>query len=663
MTESDDPGLIEPSNSSEDPAATPTVGTQENFTTAATEADPRQAADNHRAHRTPEERAASRARHARRRRRQKLVSRSLLAAGVFILAGSAWVGWRAYQAYSHLQAASAEVSTVQDQLKDITTIDRASVSATVSALQANSGAAKAAVNDPFYQAAALTPFLGANLDAVRDVTLTVDSLATDVMPALTDIAQTLQPASLAPADGAIDLAPVERISPTLQNADAAVTRARETMASIDRTALVQPVGDAVLTLWKKLDQAAAVTGPAAKVARLLPPMLGSTAPRTYLVAFQNPAEPRATGGIFGTFAVIRADRGKVTILDQGPTGRTLGIFDPPITTLSRNEQILYGKGMAGFPQDVNFTPDFPTAARLFKDMYQLRTGTTVDGVLAIDPVALSYLLKGAAPVDIGDGATISAETIVETLLSTAYQKFDEGDQSGRDAFLANATSKAFGEVMARDNDAAEVLSGIRRAVDERRLLLYSSHEAEQSDIATTSIAGVLSADPAVPTVGVFLNDGTMSKLGYYLSNEAHVATGACRPDGRRQLQVRVIMHYDAPTAGLPSYVLGTSVDRQHYTLKTNVMVFAPLGGGIVSSAERDGTSVGIARGEDLSREVGTVTVEMAPGTTTELNFNVISPTGSAATPGDLVPRLALTPGVAPWVTSVEPIPTCPAPSQ
>lgn len=662
MTESDDPGPIQLPDTTGGPAVAATGSAGETFA-AATSTDPTQTADNDRVHRTPEERAASRARHARRRRRQKLVSRSLLAAGLFILAGGAWVGWRAYQAYSHLQAASAEVSTVQDQLKDITSIDRTSVAATVSELQADSGAARSAVNDPFYRAATLIPFLGVNLGAVRDVTLTVDSLATDVMPALTDIAQTLQPINLAPTDGAIDLGPVERISPTLQNADAAMSRAQETMASIDRTAVVQPVGDAVLALWKKLDQAAAVTGPAAKVARLLPPMLGSTAPRTYLVAFQNPGEPRATGGIFGFFALIRADRGKVTVLDQGPTGRTLGIFGPPIAALSQNEQNLYGNGMAEFPQDVNLTPDFPTAARLFMDMYQLRTGTAVDGVLAIDPVALSYLLKGAEPVDIGDGATISAETVVETLLSTAYQKFDEGDQSGRDAFLANAASKAFGEVMARHNDAAGVLSGIRRAVDERRLLLYSSHEEEQSDIAATSIAGVLNTDSAVPTIGVFLNDGTMAKLGYYLSNEVHVTTGACRSDGRRQLQVRVVMHYNAPKAGLPSYVLGTSVDGQHYTLKTNVMVFAPLGGGIVSSAERDGTSVGIARGEDLSREVGTVTVEMAPGTTTELAFNVIGPAETAGGPNDLVPRLALTPGVAPWVTSVEPIPTCPAPSQ
>ena len=186
------------------------------------------------------------------------------------------------------------------------------------------------------------------------------------------------------------------------------------MAAIDRSAVVQPVGDAVLTLWRKLDQAADVTEPGARVARLLPPMLGADGPRTYLVAFQNPAEPRATGGIFGSFAVVRADQGKISIIDQGAASRTLGPFDPPVAELTGERPDLYGPELAQYPQDVNFTPDFPTAARLFAEMYRLRTGTTVDGVLAIDPVALSYMLEGAPPIDVGDGVSITADNLVST---------------------------------------------------------------------------------------------------------------------------------------------------------------------------------------------------------------------------------------------------------
>ena len=99
--------------------------------------------------------------------------------------------------------------------------------------------------------------------------------------------------------------------------------------------MIQPVGEAVQTLSTKLSSAADVTGPGARPARLLPPMLGSEGPRTYLVVFQNPAELRSTGGIFGSFALMTADNGKITIADQSASSRTIGTSTPPVATAER----------------------------------------------------------------------------------------------------------------------------------------------------------------------------------------------------------------------------------------------------------------------------------------------------------------------------------------
>ena len=341
------------------------------------------------------------------------------------------MGWRTYQAYDHLQAASQNVTELQEELRDITTSDPTATAGTVGDLQAEASSARSAVDDPLFRAATGLPFVGPNLDAIREVTLTVDSLATDVMPSLVEIANTLQPSELAPKDGAIDLAPIERISPLLQSADVAVNEAIVTLGAIDRSQLVQPIGDAVGTLSDKLDAAADVTGPGARTARLLPPMLGANGTRQYLVVFQNPAELRATGGIFGSYALVTADNGKITIVDQGASSRTLGFFEPPVAELPPNELSLYGTQMAQYPMDVNFTPDYPTAAELFAEMYRVRTSTTVDGVLALDPVALSYTLEGAPGVDIGGGQTLTSDNLVSTLLSTAYQQFDGRRGPGR----------------------------------------------------------------------------------------------------------------------------------------------------------------------------------------------------------------------------------------
>lgn len=602
--------------------------------------------------RTPEERAAALVRRANRRRRRKILGWSMLGAGVLILAGTAWIGWRSYQAYQHLTSASAQVATLQDQLKDITDVDTTGTAATVDKLQSESAAARSAVADPIFRAASVIPFVGPNLDAIREVTLTVDSLATEVMPSLVDIAVTLQPSQLAPTGGVIDLAPIERISPLLQNADTAVNLAREQMSSIDRDAVVQPVGDAVLTLWRKLDEAADVIGPGARAARLLPPMLGADGPRTYLVAFQNPAERRATGGIFGSYAVVHADQGKISIVDQGASSRTLGTFDPPVADLSEADANLYAGPLNKYPADVNLTPDFPSAARLFAEMYRVRTGSTVDGVMAIDPVALSYMLKGTAPINVGDGVSVTSDNLVSILLSTAYQKFDEWDQSERDTFLANATADVFSQMMSGSVNPTAMLSGLRRAAAERRVLVYSANEAEQADIAGTTIAGSLDTPTDLPTIGVFLNDGIAAKLGYYLSSEAHVTAGACQPDGRRELKVRVVMNYHPPADGLPSYVTGFSDLGKAYTLRTNLLVFAPVGGGIVG-AERDGSASAVGVGEDHSRAVATTAVVMAPGSSTELVFTILGPGNVDGIPDDITPELMLTPGIEPWVTSVD----------
>jgi hypothetical protein len=606
------------------------------------------------------ERSVRHQRRVRRRRRRRIGSSIMLGAGILILAGSGWVAWRSYQAYSHLQAASVQVSTLQQQLTDDTSIDEAATMATIERLQGQAAAARAAVDDPVFRSATVLPFVGPNLDAVRQVSLTVDSLATQVMPSLLDVALTLRPAELAPTEGTINLEPIQRISPLLQQADDAVQQAGRTMAGIDRSAVLAPVGDAVLTLWRKLDQAAEVTEPGARIARLLPPMLGASAPRTYLVVFQNPAEPRATGGIFGSFAVVTADHGKVTIVEQGAASRTMGQFDPPAAGLTPKEQDLYGAKMARFPQDVNFSPDYPTAAKLFAEMYRQRSGITVDGVLAVDPVALSYTLDGAAPIDVGDGVTITAKNLVPVLLSTAYASFDTPDQSDRDAFLARATGKVFSELTSGGGKPRSILDGLRRAADERRVLIYSADPAEQADIAATGVSGALDQATDHPSIGVFLNDGTEAKLGYYLHNEVHVTNGDCGTDGRRELVVRVVLHYDAPADGLPHYVTGAATDRAN-TLRTNVLVFAPVGGGLINETQRDGAPVAIDRGEDHSREVGSVTVELLPGASTQLTFTVLAPPNVDGVTNDVAPNLVLTPGVTPWVSSVDRYRECRAP--
>lgn len=579
-------------------------------------------------------------------RRRPILAWVMLGAGAVILLSTAWVGWRTYQAYRDLQSAAAQVGALQQQFADPARLGPADRrQSIIDGLQADAASARAAVDDPVFRLATGVPFVGNNLDAVRQVALTVDSLSTDVIPALDGVARSLDPSAIAPRDGAIDLAPIVAAAPALQQADATVQTARSRLAGIDRSAVVAPIGDAVGALQDKLDAAADLTGPAARTARLLPRALGADGPRTYLVVFQNLAEPRATGGIFGSYAVVTADRGRIAIVDQVPA-RALQTFQPPVGDPSDGQRRLFGPEQATFPADVNLTPDFPSAARLFTQMYQARGGGAVDGVLAVDPVALSYLMVGAPALTV-DGVTIDSGTVVPTLLSDAYQRFDEADQEPRDRFLAAATTAAFGQVMSGGAAPESVVAGLRRASAERRILYYSTHSDEQADLAATGLSGALDGPTEGSSIGLFVNDAVGSKLGYYLSGRAEVSGGECRADGSQLATVTVTLGFHPP-AGLPGYVTGGSADGSY---RTHLLMVAPAGE-TVRAAEVNGQPSGLRIGTDQGRPVGIAVVDLPAGSEATATFYLSLP------PGDGAPALVHTPTVGDWPVTADGLGGC-----
>jgi hypothetical protein len=375
-------------------------------------------------------------------------------------------------------------------------------------------------------------------------------------------------------------------------------------------------------------------------------MLGASGPRTYLMLFQNLAEVRATGGMPGAFIVVEADDGAVTVVDQGSAAAALQSFPAPVLPLDPDAEQLYTDRLATFPADVNLTPDFPTAASLAREMYRVRSGRTVDGVLATDPVALSYLLRATGPVPMRTGAPLTAETAVRTLLSDVYRSMTNAQQ---DAYFAGAALASFHTLTRRQSNPRAVLAELARAGSERRLLLWSAHPEEQAIIDGTAIAGTLPADDGdVPTVGVFLNDGTGAKLGYYLTQAASLETGGCAEDGSREMRLKVTIGSTAPASGLSESVTGLALAGEPYTVRTNVMVFSPTGGA-VADANLDGTEIEVGTGTEHSRSVAVATVDLPPGARSTLTFTLI--TGPLPATG-VRPRLVTTPMVSPWRTEV-----------
>jgi hypothetical protein len=586
-----------------------------------------------------------------RQRRRWFLSRRqnwLLAAGVIVvlLAGVGWVGIRGLTAKDHLQNAATLFLKLRQQTADT---DLAGAKATLIALQSETAQAKDITDGLDWAIAGRVPFIGDDLTAVRTVSEVLDDLASNGLPALLDVATGFDPSAFVLRNGRMDLAALQSAAPRIATGLAVVQRARENVARIHTAGLAAELTGAVQQLSSGLSGVERLIKVADRTARLLPTMLGAKGPRHYLLLFQNNAESRATGGMPGAYIVVKADKGAIKIEDQGSTAGDLDAFETPVQKLSADMESLYTDRLAVFPADVNLTPDFPTAAQLAQIMYQKRKGLKVNGVLATDPIALSYLLHATGAVKVPRGEPLTADNAVRTLLSEVYSKYE--DPSDQDAYFADTARATFETLLNGQGDPRGLVAELAKAAGERRLLVWSADREEEALIGDTVLAGRLPADDGMsPTVGVFLNDGSGSKLSYYLAPSATLTAGACETDGTRELHLKLTVGSTAPKSGLPAYVTGLALSGDEYTSRTNVMVFSPTGGGIVSVTE-SGKEIHFGTGLERDRGVGVITMDLPPGKTR--TFNVAVQTGVLPEPrGAVRPQLWTTPGVRSWKSSV-----------
>jgi hypothetical protein len=564
-----------------------------------------------------------------------------LVAGSVLASAAGWVGLAGWRTRGHLTAA-ADLAT--SAAADLRSGHTARARATLVALQRQTAAARRRTDDPGWSLASRAPTVGDDLTAVRQVAVAVDDLARRVLPGLLEI----DPATVLPQPGRVDPVALRRTAPRLTAAADAVAQVRSRLGRVTVAGLLPPTRRAVQRLRSEVDRLAEVTAVARVAATLLPPLLGADGPRTYLLVFQNLAEVRATGGLFGAYAAVRVADGRAAIVRQGSMV-DLKAWAEPVLPLDGDTVDLYTDLVGTYPNDVNLTPHFPTAAALFRQMYLLRGGTRVDGVLATDPVVLSYLLRVVGPVEVPHGGRLTADTAVRALLSEAYLRLPDRAQ---DRYFAAAARAVFDALLRRPADPAALAGVLQRALAERRLLFWSARPDEQAVLAGTRLAGDLPDREDTPTVGVFLNDGSGAKLGYYLTRAAALTVGACRADGRRDLRLRVTLGSTAPRAGLTASVLGLGMSGEPYTLRTLVYVVSPVAGAVVR-VRLDGRPAPAGAGLLRGRRVGVLAVDLPPGRTRVIEADLLTPVTR-----DGAVDLRLTPGVTPWTTQVEPARTC-----
>lgn len=589
-------------------------------------------------------------RERRQRRPRRILLIVLLSLGITsgILAWAIWLGLTAMTVRNELQAATTLVPTLREQ---VAAADQVGATETVNDMRGHAEAAADAVGNPVWNLASAVPFVGANITAVTETARSADDVINLGLVPLVSVYDSLSWDSLVPSESGADLRPLASASPSVSSAAAAVKASADRLYEINTSNLLPQIATPLTSGREQLRGISSALDSAADAAKILPAMLGSEKPRNFLLMIQNNSESRASGGIPGALAILSVDKGKLSLGAQG-SATDLGPMSPGLRVDPQQEQI-YSTRLGKYMQDVNLTPDFPTAATTARAMWEGKSGQRVDGVISIDPVVLSYILKSTGPVAVNgpELATVKAsglpteltgDNVVNTLLSDVYSKIKQPKL--QDAYFAGVAKEVFSALSTGKGEAKGLITGITRGAEEGRVLVWSADTYEQSVISKYSLSGAISG-PSVSAseFGVYFNDGTGAKMDYYVRRTVQLVK-ECPADGYEQTTVRVVSTNTAPSdaaSSLPTYVTGAGAfGVPSGSVQTNLVAYGPVQAN-VESASVDGEKTPFAPYLHAGRPVGVIAQQLAPGESKTVEFTF----------GKIVqhtePNLVVTPTVQP----------------
>jgi hypothetical protein len=546
----------------------------------------------------------------------------MVVGGGLILVAAAWIVVTGLLARSQLTQVRTEVTQLRSALGrgDVDGARRIEHD-----LAGHAGRAHDLTTGPAWSLATHLPAGGNAVRSIRGIAEAAHALAGAPVTALVDARAELAPATLRQADGAIDLDRIAAAAPALRRADDVIEAQVASVQALPTRTGFSPIDHARADLLGELTGVMGSVHSADLATHLLPGMLGQNGVQRYFVAFQNEAEARGTGGLPGTFGILRANHGTLhferfasdSTLDGVTSGAKLG----------RDFAQLYAAGdPAKRYVDSNLSPNFPYAAQIWVSMWERHTGERLDGAVALDPTALSYLLAVTGPTTLPDGTKLNSENVVELTENRAYTRF--GDRvAARRAFLREVASAAADQILAQHGSASDLVGALRQAAGERRALVWSSSPELKLLIDQTDLAGEVPRT-AEPYAGLsIVNDGG-DKLDYYLDRKVDWAATGCGTS--RRVTVTITLTNSAPV-GLPPSVTARS-DQRGYRIqpgdnRLEVSWFGTQGGSL-DRASLDGKADTAQSGFERGHPVYTVDVELPRGSTRTLVLDLSEPGGT-----------------------------------
>ncbi len=527
-----------------------------------------------------------------------------------------WLGWTGWQVMGHVRRLQAQVSRLQalaapGALDKIQPADLLALQPQIAALDDDVQGLARRVRPFMFITPALgwLPKVGPEAAQARPVL----DLATNTSAAARLAFDALMPLLTAWQDKQAPGSLTERIIPALALAApqfAQVSARLEQAAAARRQINTDGFADRTRGLLDRFDAALPLLQTLTRGAALAPALLGADAPRNYLLIAQNNDELRATGGFISGIGILRLDNGRMAAdLQDAYSVDDWALPHPdapaPLAQFMQADVLAL--------RDANWSPDFPTSARVIQGLYQLNKGVAADGVIAFDLDFVQGLVAALEPLTIagyqepltGANVITAMRTIwarpadsEETVTSTGGGSGDDWWIHRKD-FMGDLMRATLDKAQSGDLRPAALLFAVKTALDQRHLLISVNDPAVETMLSQSGWNGAIQPGP-----GDFLAL-VDSNLGWNKVNprvDVSLAyTITLQPTGKAHAEL-VVQYRHTGTTPLTSCVhearYGNSyedmLDRCYFNY---LRVLVPDGAALMAAAGLEPGSLGATPGE------------------------------------------------------------------
>lgn len=538
-------------------------------------------------------------------------------------------GWQTLKARSDLLAASTQMTEAKAALG---ALDAGAAGAALDSAEVSFNAADGRLNSWMTLGLRAIPGINSNIAVGQAVTKAGSNLVAagreglNVLNKLPTNGGRISPPFKA---GVLDGAALVSATAPAASVQRTVTRAQELLAASPNRFLLPQVAQARTQAIQLLAGARDQVDAVAAATALIPKIFGFDGPRSWIMGAENLAELRGRGGYMGSLGRLDATNGKIKFGDFQPVTGLPPLPDAPIEPKTGDLDYLlqYGPlGMTAAWQNLLMSPDFPTGARVLMANLEKVGRPKADGLISLDPIALSYLMEVTGPIDVpGIPETLTSANVVDWALNRLYFLYsDENDN--RKELLSTIATTVWDRLLAAENlDGRKAAEAMGKAISGRHLVIYSSRAEEQAMIEQLGIGGLVDRSDNDSLLLVSQNLGE-NKMDYYVTRKLEY-TGVISDDGSLEAEAQITLTNTAPAGALPFYVGGarSRIQLPAGSSRSFVSLFVP------ARARVSGvTLAGVPTAEfENSLEQGkrrlAGVIELAPGATQKLAFRYVVP--------------------------------------